>query len=639
MFIKKKKIIFLLALFIITPWFNSNYFDSVESETLRQEDSSFYEINTCSVSVAEFIFKNPKSIYQDHYFFKFDNNTSISCFGRISGVSLDNSGFYISVGASPLVSLILQSIVWMLFISFMPKSKNLKLFNLNQTTAVLFTAYLFAFSIYAEQRFYSNTIFSARFNDKKFYLVIFILLLWVCINLIYLVTQREEKIIEYFPYMFLFSGLFLGTNFSIFLILIVYFGIISVLNKKYLIKFNKLYILFTTIWLFNSSGSYYFQPGKLRGFTSSVYEFNSNLFWFLIFFFVYNGVFYLFNEYNDTFTFEKYKKNWSLVAMPILIFGIVGSNFPALNLLFQYLFGLQRNITTESNPFIINEWSEKVSWRGLSPSAETIGEFFALSIIFVLIGVLKNQNSTNKLNITFLIMSTFGLYFSDNRTGIFFVIIFIIFTLFKKFQLNKKFAIFSSVIILILLFFLIGFQNLTFPYEFTSTVILNKSLDSKVYYETSSYLDYLINSFNYKNIFSYFFGLFSTLGFILNRAEIWGLFFARFNPTFLELYFGSGPLSFGQLYGEINIVEPNTLLLTHSSLLSYLLFFGYFGILLFFIICIRFIYLNKSQINFISIFMILFLILNIVKNDNLNYFSNFTNYTLLFLFLFRRVKN
>ena len=34
-------------------------------------------------------------------------------------------------------------------------------------------------------------------------------------------------------------------------------------------------------WLFNSNGSFYFNVGKLRGFTSSVYEFNANLFWIL----------------------------------------------------------------------------------------------------------------------------------------------------------------------------------------------------------------------------------------------------------------------------------------------------------------------------------------------------------------------
>ena len=61
---------------------------------------------------------------------------------------------------------------------------------------------------------------------------------------------------------------------------------------------------------------------------------------------------------------------------------------------------------------------------------------------------------------------------------------------------------------------------------------------------------------------------------------MWGLFVARYNPTFNELLFGTGPLNFGQLYGEVPVNSPDSLLLPHSSVLSYSVFIGLIPMLL-----------------------------------------------------------
>ena len=75
--------------------------------------------------------------------------------------------------------------------------------------------------------------------------------------------------------------------------------------------------------------------------------------------------------------------------------------------------------------------------------------------------------------------------------------------------------------------------------------------------------------FESSNASSTIFGFISVVGYLLNRSEMWGLFVARYNPTYSELLFGSGPLNFGQLYGEIPVNSPDSFLLPHSSILSY----------------------------------------------------------------------
>ena len=53
--IQKKIVFLLLTLIILIPWFNTNYFDDIKPVELGTEDTSFYEINPCQVSLAEYI--------------------------------------------------------------------------------------------------------------------------------------------------------------------------------------------------------------------------------------------------------------------------------------------------------------------------------------------------------------------------------------------------------------------------------------------------------------------------------------------------------------------------------------------------------------------------------------------------------
>tara|TARA_A100001035_G_C27783132_1_gene502838 strand:+ start:172 stop:732 length:561 start_codon:yes stop_codon:yes gene_type:complete len=174
-------------------------------------------------------------------------------------------------------------------------------------------------------------------------------------------------------------------------------------------------------------------------------------------------------------------------------------------------------------------------------------------------------------------------------------------------------------------------------YEFASSSIIAQS--SVFQYDSifSSYLRLLNNGQEEVSLFGNIFGLFSTLGFFLNRSEMWGLFFARYNPTYTELLIGSGPLNFGQLYGEIVINDPESFLLPHSSLLSLVVFIGFIPLTILLVLLTINLIKNKRNYEFVLISVYVFI--NLIKNDSLNYLVVFVFYSLLFLILKNKSKS
>ena len=101
--ILKLLIIFLL---LIIPFSISDYSDNVKPEKITS-DLRFYEINTCSISLYEFLIENPNVVYQDHYKIRFNNYSSARCFGQITGIDQLGYTFYISIGTNSIVNLLL----------------------------------------------------------------------------------------------------------------------------------------------------------------------------------------------------------------------------------------------------------------------------------------------------------------------------------------------------------------------------------------------------------------------------------------------------------------------------------------------------------------------------------------------------
>ena len=444
--------------------------------------------------------------------------------------------------------------------------------------------------------------------------------------------KRFNNLVNFIPALYFVIGVFSGFNFSFSLMIIVNLGIISILSKEYNKWLNLGLIAFLISWLVNVSSRFSFYPDKLRGFTSSSYDLNSILYWSLLFIFLLNGILFYYSKTKQYINFQTLLNTFSVTGFLILIFGYVGANISILNFFNYYYFGQQKYGIKINNPFMFDEYGEKVAWRGFYPSAESVGEYFGLIIIFILISYFINKY-ISKIHALGLVSALFGLYFSNNRTVFILVLLSlgIFLSSYYNFRFNQKLIL--SLIFLTVLIYTIGFQNISYPYSYSSNLLLEQSIKYTSTYEKSSFLEYMINENTAKSIFSYIFGFFSFIAYLLNRSEIWGIFFARYNPSFQEVVFGSGPFNFGKLYGEVTLKNTDSLLLPHSSLLSFILFFGVLGLLVSIAYCIKKIYDNKNNLNQYGIVLLVFMFVNLTKNDTLNYFPSFALYSLLTYFI------
>ena len=645
--VKKPKLVVVGLMFIaiLVPWFNTELGNNFSIPEVSQEDVTFYEINPCKISLFQFISNNSESLYQNHYFFRPDNSSSIKCFGRISGVTVLQKGietqFFISVGTSSLLNLIFQALIWIILFSLIPKNNNKIVMSENikyKNLIILVLSYLLTFSIHAENRFYDKSFYIFEFNNFKSYLLIFLMFLFIVKNFVDTFQIRSNSIMNYLPYLFLFTGIFSGYNLVLYSIIFLFYGLVSLTEQTGSKIFNSVFLILSLWWLYNSKGSFFFSPGKIRGFTSSIFEFNASLFWIIFSFLLLKGLWKVFILNKDSFSILLFTKNLSLVSFFLILFGNFGSNFPIINFFNYYFFGLQRYGVDLNNPFAFDEFLVKISWRGLFPSSETIGEFYGICLMFIMFVIFENKQLT-KFHYLGIFSSALGLYFSDNRTAIiliFFIIILSYLRTTKFYQIQKyKIGITTITIGLLLLTFTLQSETWAESYKFMSESMIFKA---RVFQFDSIYSSFLLLANNPESsvIFSSFLSFFGFVSYLLNRSEMWGLFIARYNPTFSELLIGSGPLNFGQLYGETVINSPESFLLPHSSILSYVVFIGILPLVLLGVFLIYLLLKNRHNYKFVAFSLYVFI--NIFKNDSLNYFSTFTLYALLFLLLYNRVE-
>ena len=621
--------ILLILIMLVIPWLNSDSSNIPSIPKISQENNPFFEINPCKISLYEYFVSDIKSIYQDHYYFRLDTASSIKCFGRVTGIAVQQNNletqFFISVGANSLINLLLQGSFWLLLFSFVKKRKSFYIENnLVHNISIILTSYLVTFSIYSQQKYYDSNFYVFDLTKRSSYIFLFLIFLLLTKNFVEIYSVRSDKLFNFLPFIFLVFGIFSGFNLVFASLIFINSGIRALINREYNKKFLFTYLSLSFWWLINSNGSFTFKPGKFRGFANSVYEFNSNLYWIAFFGLLIVGVFNELKINKQHFNLEKFTNYFSISSFIILVTGLIASNFPALNLFSTYYLGLQRHVVELSNPFVFDEFGVKISWRGISPSSETVGEFFGLCLLFNLFFIMQNK----KLNIytyTGVISASIGLYFSDNRTSIVLVFLIIVIYFLKTLNFNIQFSrkyLRTSIFSLILISIYIYFQTETF--EFYSLSILS---NARLYQYDSIYSSYLLQlneSYDQKSLLYYLFGLFSSIGLMLNRSEMWGIFFARYNPTFIEVLVGSGPLTLGQLYDEIKIDDLESFLLPHSSLLSYLVYFGLIPLIFVLYKLFKIAVKNKNNFMFSSVFIFIFL--NVIKNDSLNYFSNFLFY-------------
>jgi hypothetical protein len=257
MILKKDYFVYLLIVLILfLPWFNSDSDQIDFIPEISQEENPFYEINPCKISLVEFFNANKKSLFQDHYFFRPNNDSSINCFGKITGISVQQKNleteFIVSVGTNSLVNFLLQGSLWLLLISFVKKTKLVSKSNFRfHEIAILATSYLLTYSIYAQQRFYGANIHLLDLSKTSSYVLIFLIFLFLTKNLIELYIARSSNFFNMVPFIFLLSGIFSGSNLVLFSFIFIYSGIQALFEKKYNKKIVSTYLVLSFLWLIN----------------------------------------------------------------------------------------------------------------------------------------------------------------------------------------------------------------------------------------------------------------------------------------------------------------------------------------------------------------------------------------------------
>ena len=279
-----KVILICLFLLVILPWFISNYSDDIVPEIVTS-DLSFYEINTCKVSLAEFLFKNPNTIYQDHYRFTLNHYSSISCFGKIAGLTQVGQDFSIAIGTNTLISLFMQSLFFLLCIKMIkPQKQKLIINNTHHRLSLLATTLLLCLLIFSEVRYYEKNLYLLDLASLNSYILLFAVFYLINDNFLTLINNRFNKLINYIPLMFVFVGSFTGLNANVYMSVFFYYGFYSLLSKE--VKYKYLYVSITLIffWSINAIGDNFgFKPDKLRGFTSSFFSYRTVAIWGILF--------------------------------------------------------------------------------------------------------------------------------------------------------------------------------------------------------------------------------------------------------------------------------------------------------------------------------------------------------------------
>ena len=631
------KLIIIIFL-ILLPFSISDYTDNIVPEKITS-DLRFYEINTCSISLNEFLIHNPNVIYQDHYKIRFNNYSSIKCFGLITGIDQINHEFYISIGTNTVVNLFLQSVFWLLIISLIKKNHFKKL-KFVEFISLGLASLLILLLIYSEKRFYDNAFFELDLNIKLSFIYLLTYVVFLCFYSLQILNSRSNQLINFLPLTFLFIGVFSGMNIYFLFLFFTFEGIKNVITQKNIRKYFNYLNFLVFFWAYSAVGMfYYLKPDKIRGLSHADYNFLSVFIWSYIIIFSIIGAYSYINERINFVDFNILKNNFLLSGSIILILGYLGSSMPYINFMNYYYFGQTKYGTDNQNLFSIDSWGVTEAWRGFFPSAETIGEFFALA---VLLSFLYKKNS--KFHYLLIVSAFVGLLASNNKAALIMLILCIVLKLTHNKNLNIAKKIFYFLPVFLILVYFIRLENIFYTLEFSTNKLIQMSSSYGLDVGKSSALIFLENLENENGLIRFLILSFSFISFLINRSELWGIFFARYNPTALELAFGTGPFVLSNHYGEIDIFTKRVFtgtelgfLLPHSSVLLILVFTGLSGLLLLTIFLLN--TLRKVRVLDYNLFLIGFFIsANLIKSDSILYFPSLLIYMLFYILMKKKYK-
>ena len=640
---KNTKFLFLFVLIII-PWSLQTNSDLTEVKKIDDQTIGYYQINTCSITFQEIFTKN---IGNDDIIYKFDNYSNIKCFGKVNGLDKVDGKYHVGIGTNLLINLIVQTLFWLTLFSFIPKNNSLKLNN--KFLSIGFITFLNMIHFFGENNFYS---LSSRNIDYEISFTNFFLLSLILIFILigYLTFSIAEKVYSnlliYLPFLFLVNGTFNYSNINFILIVFSIYGLQNVLENRNLKKFNYTYFVLSIFWLFlQESNNFLFDVDKLRGFSNSSDSHLSNIYWFINFLLLINSVYFLVKNGKIVEDQNKFILNFAFSGALIVIFGFIGSLSSAFNFFTYYYLGLNKRGMSQISSI------EGNTWRGISPSAESIGEFYGIVLFLSLVYIIQNKNKNNILIIMLLAINLVGIIRSNNISAILTLsAIIILYLINLKFNPNFKIVTLFGVVIIPLLIAL-GLNLNNVSYESASRSLILEGLRYSNLYENeldrnlnverffiqendletiflysgnkekiSSSFKFVIDGYNNNNLkfLPNYVSILSIFSLMINRSEKWGIFLSKYNPDFQEFFVGTGPLQFNKYFFDHNKNNIQGLVLPHSSLLDILIFFGFAGIVIFILFLSKNLIKNNDFNNPIW-YVLLFLSINIVKSDSLLY--------------------
>ena len=651
----KVSIFFILTFIILAPFTFYDSGDEINPPVLSDSTIGYYQSTTCEISLIEFYIKN----FNKNLNLYFNNNdyADLKCYGKITGLDKLGDSYMVSIGTNTSITLILQSTIWLIFVSLIPKADP----NTKLSSKFLFCLpLLLIFQFFSEDRFYSksNIMHNTEITFDNYYLMGNFIFLLLCSYLLFdILKNKYLNLTNYLPFIFLIVGTYSGMNLNFYLIVLSFFGIQNlVINKKIYLP-DVIYFGISLIWLSNiNSNNYFFDGDKLRGFTNSSYSFASQVFWIVMVYLLLKGLIFLIKESIEYFDIKVFINNSLISGSLILFFGVVGSISPLFNFFNFFIFGQNKRGMKELTSIAGN------TWRGFSASAESIGEFYGLIILMIIFYFINSKNNLSTKHLVLLIPVAYGLYRSNNFAAFSSLIVISLSLFVIKTNFYRRYKIYvllsASVLFLVLAFSYLYFADYPFLsteliYEATlhqnfypdpnsdtsyyqvEKKMIERDLKTLLYDETNypnaskSYI-FLVESFTQTFNIPYiphYLAVVSAVSLAINRTEMWGIFIAKYNPTFVEAIFGSGPFQLNKyLYGhDIKLDVPNTklqaLFLPHSSFLDLLLFIGAGGVFLLGIFVI-YLFLRNKNLSFYKIGSI-YLLINLLKSDSILYINSF----------------
>ena len=662
---KKSFKILAIILLIFIPWGISNLNDGVSAKYIDSSVIGYYQINTCDISFIETFIKNASN---ENIKYEFDNYSSMRCFGKVNGLDKDGDIFKVGIGTNLLINFLIQSFIWIILISFITKDKKREFKNMTFTIFILLV--LFLFHLFGESRFYeiSARNFDLSFGISNFYILSivlnFALIAYMVANLF---QSRRNNLLVYLPFIFLISSTFNYMNYSLIVMVFSFFGIQNLIDTNYSKKYSILYLTLCSFWVSQQTNDFtFFDVDKLRGFSNSSLSTSSLLFWFISFYLLIHGAIYVFKSSGQYIDNVLLAKNFLIAGSLITVFGFISSISSVFNFFSFYYLGLNKRAMSQLSSISGN------TWRGLSPSAESIGEFFAFGIFLFLFLAVKKQIKINALYFVLLLINMVGLLRANNVAAILSItVLFGLFVFIQKFEMKTK-SIFILVFIVffIILAFFFSERDISISpavsYDAASKSLILEGLkysdlfDGELdrYKNVSRYfnedndlgtiflypgnkekistsLSFVSNIFTQNIDIPYFpnpIAALSVFALSINRSEKWGIFLSKYDPSTVEFLLGSGPLQLSSYFNGHNKDNVEGLLLPHSSLLDVIIFFGLIGFIGFMFFIIRLLFKNLNIDNPFW-FLLIFLTINLIKSDSILYVGS------LILVIFTILKN